>query len=189
MEIKARRWLAVLYKCPHCRSQTARTQLTPTKRHRESTLTCGTWECEGAYQIIERKYYTTFAREDNVSFSTVAGTLEKIGSFDVCQIVHPNIRAFRKWVEKRRIELAEQREAYMKEWEHRKAEGEAQRKKEAAERALFKEVEHVVYQREHAIELQAEQVAHAAWPDDMPNPPSTSFNQEPTIDWLKDHPF
>lgn len=183
MKIKAQRWLAVLYKCPQCGSQTAHTRLTPTKRNREFVSTCSNWRCESTYQIVERRYYTTFAIEVGISETMVAGTLAEIGPFSVCQIVYLNIRAFRKWVEKRRAELAEQHRVYMEEWKRREVEGEARRNKEASERALFKEVEGVVYRREHVVELQAEQVVRDVWSSD-----SLSAN----VGWPDDdddHPF
>lgn len=191
MEMKSMRWLAVVYKCPQCGSQTGHPRLTPTKRNRERSMTCTNWRCKSTCEIVERRYYTTFAIESGVSVTMVAGTLEKIGPFDVCQIVKPNIRAFRKWVEMRRAELAEQHRVYMEEWKRREVEGEARRKKELTDRTLLKEVERVAYQREHAIELQAEQVMRAVWPHDMPNPLSTTFREDTTVDWQFDdeHPF
>ncbi len=137
--------------------------------------------------IVERRYYTTFAIEAGVSFTTIAGTLERIGPFKVCDIVHPNIRTFRQWVERRRAELAEQHRQYMEEWARRQAEGEARRKREQAEAALQKEVEGIAYRRAHAVELAAEKVAQAVWPEEQ---------REQLADWAKlpddfddDHPF
>lgn len=196
MEIEARRWLAVLYKCPKCGNQTVQMMLTPTKAHRNRSFPCYRWDCNATYEIAERRYYTTFAIEASVSFTMIAGTLEKIGPFDVCQIVYPSIRRFRRWVEIRRVELAEQHRLYMEEWKKREAEGEVRRRKEAAERAFLWEVEAIAYRQDHVVELQAEQVARALWSDGMPMSSATGFrvdavgnaDDEPLGD-LDEHPF
>ncbi len=116
--------------------------------------------------VVERRYYTTFAIEAGVSFTTIAGTLERIGPFKVCDIVHRDIRSFRKWVEKRRSELAEQHRLYMEEWRRRQEESEARQKRQREEAALRREVEGIAYQRAHAAKLEAEKVALAYWPEE-----------------------
>ena len=167
MEIKARRWLAVWYQCPNCGAQSGSPQLTPTQRHREQIPKCHNYRCDDCNMlIVERRYYTTFAIEAGVSQTMVAGTLERLGPFTICTIVHPTIRAFRRWVEQRRAELAEQHRLYMEVWRRREEEGAARRKHEAQERALLREAEAIAYQREHAVELAAEQVARAVWPEE-----------------------
>src|SRR5579859_7014247 len=88
MEIRARRWLAVYYRCPQCGAQTACTRTTPTKAHREYRPTCYSLQCEDRLlEMVEQKYYTTFAIEDGVGLTTVAGTLAALGPFKVCDYV------------------------------------------------------------------------------------------------------
>lgn len=134
-------------------------------------------------QGIERRWYTLFTEETDLNGTMRAGTLKEIGRFTVCQIVHPNIRVFRAWVEQRRAELAEQNRQYQEEWAKRQAEGEARRKKEEAERALLKEAQEIAYKREHAAELEAEKVARTAWPDE---PKSEDWDALADLD---EHPF
>lgn len=87
----------------------------------------------------------------------------------------------------RRKELAEQHRQYMEEWAKRLAEGEARRKREQAEVALQKEAEAIAYRCAHAVELEAEKIALAVWPEEQ---------QEQIADWAQlpddfddDHPF
>jgi len=141
IEIVPRRWLAVWYRCPHCSSQTASPMLTPTKRHREYTPTCHNWQCESDMQVVERRYYTTFCIEAGVSFTTVAGTLGELGPFKICDIVHPNIRAFRKWVAVRQAEQAEQYRHYLEHQRQVEEEAAVRRERQRKEAALLKEVE------------------------------------------------
>lgn len=166
MEIKPRRWLAALYQCPNCGGQTARTLMTPTKRHREYIPECHNWQCRCNMVIVERRYYTTFVIEASVSFTTIAGTLARVGPCKVCDVVHPNVRAFRRWVEQRQAEQAEQHQRYMEEMTRREAEGAAQHERRRREAALLKEAETVAYRRTHAVELLAEQIARAVWPEE-----------------------
>lgn len=137
MEIKAQRWLAIWYRCPHCGSQTANPRLTPTKRHRERTHECHNWQCKSEMQVVERRYYTTFCIESGVSFTTVAGTLKELGPFKVCDIVYPNVRAFRKWVAVRQAEQAEQYRQYLEHWQQIEKEAAARREQQGREAALL----------------------------------------------------
>ena len=189
MEIKARRWLAVWYKCPNCGAQSGHPMLTPTKKHRDYRPTCGHWRCDCKLEVVERRYYTTFAIEAGVSFTTIAGTLEQIGPFKVCNIVHPNIRAFRKWVEKRREEVAEQSRKYMEEFSRIQAESEARLKRQREEEALLREVEGIAYRRAHAVELTAEKIASEVWPTDAPNTLERFDFDDDELGELDDHPF
>lgn len=167
MEIKARRWLAAWYQCPVCGAQSGSPMVTPTKVHREYAPECSSYRHDRMrMQIIERRYYTTFAIECTISSTIIAGTLEKIGPFKVCTIVHPDIRSFRKWVEMRRAELAEQSRQYMEEFRRSQEESEARLKRQRAEAALLREVEGIAYRRAHAVELAAEKVAQACWPEE-----------------------
>ncbi len=192
MEIKARRWLAVWFQCPECGAQSGNPMLTPTKKHRERVYECSSYthrERRVPMQLVERRYYTTFAIETSISFTTIAGTLERIGPFRVCNIVYPDIRAFRKWVEKRRAELAEQSRQYMEHMRIQQEESEARRKREREEAVLLKEAEAVVYRRSHAVEMAAEQVARAARPKESRPEDSFVFPDNGWLDDLDDHPF
>ena len=187
MEIKAQRWLAIWYRCPRCGSQTANPRLTPTKKHRERTYECHNWQCSREHshdmQVVERRYYTTFCIESGVSFTTVAGTLGQLGPFKICDIVHPNIRAFRKWVAVRQAEQAQQYQEYLEHWKQVEKEAAERRERQRKEVALLEEAETVAYRREHAVELAAEQVANAVWVEsDVP-----TFSPEQDLD--DEHPF
>jgi hypothetical protein len=63
-------------------------------------------------EVAAYKWYTTFAIEPGLSQTTIAGTLAAIGPFKLCDIVHPNIRAFRQWYRRRRAEVADQARQY-----------------------------------------------------------------------------
>lgn len=188
MEIKPQRWLAVLYKCPSCGNQTVYTRVTPTKRHRERTFECQNWQCKSNYEIVERKYYTTFVIECSISFTIVAGTLGQIGQFKVCDIVHPNVRAFKKWFAQRKAEQAEQTRQYNEKWRKIYEEADAKRERERQQEALIKEAAQVAYRREHAAELIAEEVARSAWGEDEVEAGDPEFFvPDDTFD--DDHPF
>ncbi len=111
MKIEARRVLAVEYRCPQCGRSSASLAMTPTKRHRERRPIC-TW-CEVTQEIVRRRYYTQFAAD----LCSVAGTCEKIGQFRVCNYVYPNIRAFKRVVQRR----AEEARAYYEQERQRQA--------------------------------------------------------------------
>ena len=189
MEIKARRWLAVWYRCPECGAQSGSPMLTPTKVHREYVPGCHNYRCDCKMEIVERKYYTTFVIEPGISFTNIAGTLEKIGPFKVCNIVYPNIRVFTRWVELRRIELAEQSRKYMEEFRKQQAEGEARRERERQERELLRQAGQIAYRRSHAVELAAEEVARGVWPEEMSSPKSLTLDDDYYLGDLPDHPF
>jgi len=87
----------------------------------------------------------------------------------------------------RKAELAEQHRLYMEEWRRREAEGEARRKREAEVRALLREAEKIAYRREHAVELLAEQVARAVWPNDSVDDYLSNDDLGDLYD--DDHPF
>jgi hypothetical protein len=143
-------------------------------------------------QVVERRYYTTFCIEDGISFSTVAGTLAELGPFKICDIVHPNIRAFRKWVAVRRAEQAEQYRQWSERQKQIEKEATERRERERREAILLKEAGTIAYQRTHAVELLAEQVAKAVWVEsDVPNnervfPPEQFDDSDLDLD---DHPF
>lgn len=188
MEIKARRWLAVLYRCLECGVQSGCPMLPPTKFHREYVPECSAYGHHGEVvrmQIAERRYYTTFAIDVAVSATTVAGTLEKIGPFKVCDIVYPNIRVFREWVDMRQAEVAEQSRQYMECMQIQQAEVAERLKCQEQDRVFLKEVEKVVYRREHAVELEAKKIARALWSEDILEELADSFV------YLEDddHPF
>src|SRR5581483_11364161 len=187
LEIKAQRWLAIWYRCPKCGSQTFQTFLKPTKRNRERTFECQNWSCRTPYEIVERRYWTSFCIEPAISGDTIAGTLAEFGGWRVCHIVHRNIREFKRWYRMRKAELAEQHRLYMEEWRRREAEGEARRKREAEVRALLREAEKIAYRREHAVELLAEQVARAVWPNDSVDDYLSNDDLGDLYD--DDHPF
>ena len=62
-----------------------------------------------------------------MSFTTIAGTLEKIGPFKLCDIVHRNHREFRKWYRQRRREVDEQARQYFERQRQIEAEAVARR--------------------------------------------------------------
>jgi hypothetical protein len=115
-------------------------------------------------EVVEHRWYTTFCIEPGLSQTTIAGTLEKIGPFTVCHLVHPNLRAFRRWYKRRRAEEDEKARQYFERERQIDAEYRARLARQQAEAAMLKEAEQVAYRREHAAELAAEQVARAAWP-------------------------
>src|SRR5579859_5934090 len=139
MEIRARRWLAAWYRCPTCGAQTAQTRMTPTKAHRAYIPECYGWQCDCHMEIVEQKYYTTFAIEDGVGLTTVAGTLAALGAFKVCDYVFPNIVVFRRFVERRQAELAKEAQEYFERTRVIEAESKARREKQQKEEALVKE--------------------------------------------------
>jgi len=124
--------------------------------------------------IAERRYYTTFVIEAGVSFTTVAGSLEQIGPFKVCDIVRPNIRVFRKWVEVRQAELAEQARIYFEETRKRQEEIAVHMERQAQERALLREAE-----------LAAEKIAAVTWGESEPPPARLDYDPGE----LDDYPF
>jgi hypothetical protein len=171
LRIEARRWVAIWWRCPQCGAQSADLMLTPWGYRHLRVQECHSYKHERcSREIVERRWYTTFAIEPGISFSTTAGTLEKIGPFKLCDIVHPNIRVFKRWYWRRKREEAEKTRQYLERERQIEAEWRARRERERQEAALLQEAEAVVYQRAHAAELSAEQVARAAWP--VENQPS-----------------
>lgn len=168
MEIKAQRWIAVWYKCEKCGSQTANTMLTPSQYRRSDIPVCRDWPCESEMLVAEKRWYTTFVVERTVSFTTIAGTLSKIGPFKVCDIVHSNIHAFRKWVVVRKEEQAEQHRQYLEYWRRVEEEANVRREQQRKEAIQLKEAEAVASRHMHV--------------------PSTVSDPDP--DWDDDeHPF
>jgi long-subunit acyl-CoA synthetase (AMP-forming) len=98
-----------------------------------------------------------------MSQTTVAGTLAQMGPFKICDIVHPNIRAFKKWYKQRRAELDEQARQYFEHQHQIEAEAAERRERQRKLDALLKEAAQVAYRREYAAELIAEQVAASVW--------------------------
>lgn len=126
MRIDVRRWVAVWYRCPKCGSQTADPMLTPYRYRHLRKPTCFGLKCDHCEpEIVERRWYTTFCIEPGVSFTTIAGTLEKIGPFKLCDIVHRNHREFRKWYRQRRREVDEQARQYFEAYFERQRQIEA----------------------------------------------------------------
>jgi hypothetical protein len=173
MEMKVQRWLAVWYRCPRCGLQTAQTRMAPTKRNRDDVPECYGYDCDlHKVRVLERRYYTTFAIEPGISATFVVGTLKRIGPFKVCDIVHPNIRAFRTWYRQRKVELDEQ--ARQDEERQRQIEEEERKRRERkqAQAVLVQEAERIAWRRAHAIELEAEQIARALWPETKQEAPN-----------------
>jgi hypothetical protein len=107
LKIEARRWVAVWYRCPRCGAQSGELMLTPWRWAHRRPRECYGYQCNRAeLTIVEHKWYTTFCIEPGLSFTTVAGTLATIGPFRLCDIVQPNIRAFRKWYRRHKAEWA-----------------------------------------------------------------------------------
>jgi hypothetical protein len=165
LKIEARRWVAVWWKCPQCGAQSADLMLTPWRYRHLPARECFGYKCNRcALVVVERKWYTTFCIEPGLSRTTVAGTLGMIGPFRLCDIVQPNIRAFRRWYRRRRAEEDEKARQYFARERQIEAEYRSRLARQRQEAALLKEVEAVAYRREHAAELAAEQVARAVWP-------------------------
>ncbi len=154
LKIESRQWVAVWLRCPRCGAQTGELMLTPWQYRHRQMRECFSYKHDRcALEVVQRRWYTTFCIEPGVSFTTIAGTVATIGPFKLCDIVQPNIRAFRRWVRQHQSKRDEQRRAYEVEW--------AARRQTAV---LVREAEAVAYQRAHTAELAAEQVARAAWP-------------------------
>lgn len=120
LRIEARRWVAAWYRCPHCGAQTADLMLTPWQWAHRRARTCYHYSCnEADLAVVERRWYTTFAVEPGLSQTTIAGTLAAIGPFTVCDLVHPNLRAFRRWYRRRRAERDEQIRQYQEQQRQR----------------------------------------------------------------------
>lgn len=113
LKIEARRWVAVWYRCPSCGAQSGETMLTPWRWTHRRVRTCCGYGCNDAeIEVVGYRWYTTFCIEPSLSRTTIAGTLARLGPFTVCQVVHPNIRAFRRWYRRRRAERDEEVRQY-----------------------------------------------------------------------------
>ncbi|MGH2505811.1 MAG: hypothetical protein ACRDHZ_00090 [Ktedonobacteraceae bacterium] len=114
LKIKSRRWVAAWYRCPVCGAQSGNPMLTPYQWKHRQPYQCHNYKCNNTVkEVVEHKWYTTFAIEPGLSQTTIAGTLEKLGPFTICQIVHPNIRVFRRWYWQRKAEEAEKTKLYL----------------------------------------------------------------------------
>lgn len=165
LKIEARRWVAAWYRCPICGATSGELQLTPYRWKHRHPRQCFGYKCHNAVlEVVEHRWYTTFCIEPSPSRTTIAGTLEKIGPFEVCHIVHPNLRTFRRWYKRQRAEEEEKARQYFECERQIDAEYRARLARQWAEAVQLKEVEQVAYRQEHAAELAAEQVARAAWP-------------------------
>jgi len=115
LKIEARKWVAVWYQCPVCKGQSGYPMLTPCQwrwRYRKPEI-CYHYRCNQAIkEEVAHRWYTTFCIEPGLSFTTIAGTLEKLGPFTICQIVQPNIREFKRWYRRRSAEEAEKTKQY-----------------------------------------------------------------------------
>ncbi|MGH2478121.1 MAG: hypothetical protein ACRDHW_00480 [Ktedonobacteraceae bacterium] len=128
LKIEARKWVAVWYRCPTCGAQRGEPMLTPWRWRHRNAWQCSGVNCNGvAFAVVAYKWYTTFAIEPGISQTTIAGTLEKIGPFQVCSIVHPDIRAFKRWYRRRKAEKAEETRQYLERERHIEAEHRARR--------------------------------------------------------------
>lgn len=192
LDIKAQRWLAVSYRCPKCGNTTYHTMLKRTKRNRERVFECQNWSCRSLYEIVERRYWTSFCIEVSLSQTTIAGTLPEFGGWRVCHIVHRNIREFKQWYRRRKREQAEEARAYQEKWQKIYAEADAKRQREREQERLLKEASLIAYRREHAAELIAEQVAASVWiepPTIVASNSSDDFLNDDGLDDLDDCPF
>lgn len=156
MWIKAQRRLAVWYECPQCKRSCCRAMMTPTKRNREYVGTC--IYCEVPEVIIRRRYYTIWASD----FYGVAGSCK-----EVCEYYFPNYRTFLQALEEKRVQRAKEAAVYFEREREVQAAFEARCQREREQAALLQEVERIAYYRTHAVELLAEQVVRAVWPDDV----------------------
>src|SRR5579872_4213995 len=180
VKIESRPWVAVWYRCPRCGAQSAETMLSPWRYLHRQPRECQGRKCDHVeLAVAERRWYTTFAIEPGVSFTTIAGTLAAIGPFRVCDIVQPNVRAFRQWYRQRRAEADEKARQYFERERQIEAEWSARRERQRQEAILLREVEAVAYRRAHAVELAAEQVARAFWPaQSRPALPASSVGED-----------
>lgn len=113
LTIESRQWVAIWYQCPTCGAQSGEPMLTPWRYRHRQPRECFNGKCNQAEMaIVERKWYTTFCIESGISQTTIAGTLAAIGPFTICQIVHRDIRAFRRWYRRRKAEVTEQARQY-----------------------------------------------------------------------------
>ena len=165
LKIEARHWVAAWYRCPICGTTSGELQMTPYRWKHRHPRQCFGYKCKTAVlEVVEHRWYTTFCIEPSLSRTTIAGTLKEIGPFEVCHIVHPNLRAFRRWYKRRRTEEDEKARQYFERERQIDAEYRARLARQRQEAALLKEAERVAYRREHAGELAAERVARAVWP-------------------------
>src|SRR5436305_8632629 len=153
MHIQAQQWLAAVFKCPKCGRISGRLRMPPTRKWRNYVPTCLYCKCQE--ELIERRYYTTFASD----MYSCAGTCAKVGPFKVCDYVFRNITVFKQSVRRRQREIAKEAQAYFERQREIEAECEARRKKQQEEAALLKEVERIAQRRHHATELAAELIA------------------------------
>jgi hypothetical protein len=110
LKIESRKWIAAWYRCPSCGAQSGNPMLTPYQwKHRHSEE-C--YRCNRHKELIKHRWYTTFAIEPGISQTIIAGTLEKLGPFTICNIVHHNISVFRRWYRRRKAEEAEKTRLY-----------------------------------------------------------------------------
>jgi hypothetical protein len=106
-----------------------------------------------------------------------------LGPFTVCTYVYPNIRVFRRVIAEKTAEREKEAREYFERERQVQAEYEAKLKRQAQERVLLKEAEAIAYRREHAVELAAEKIARAVWPEEIPAWPDEDMSG------LDDHPF
>lgn len=138
LKIEARRWVAAWWKCPQCGAQSADLMLTPWRYRHLPARECFGYKCDRcALVVVERKWYTTFCIEPGLSCTTMAGTLEAIGPFRLCDIVQPNIRAFRQWYRRRKAEENEKTRQYLEREHLIEAEWSARRECQRREAALL----------------------------------------------------
>ncbi len=132
LKIEARRWVAAWLKCPNCGAQSGYPMLTPYQWKHRHPDHCHNYKCNNAVkEVVEHRWYTTFAIEPGLSFTTIAGTLEKLGPFTICQIVHPNVHAFKRWYRRRKAEVAEEARQYHERERQIEAEWRARRQQQA----------------------------------------------------------
>jgi hypothetical protein len=108
--------------------------MTPWRWKHRFPRQCHNYKCNNVeMEVAAHRWYTTFAIESGLSQTTIAGTLEKLGPFRVCNIVHPNIRAFRRWYRRRQAEEAEKTRQYQERQRQIEAEWSERRKQQAVE--------------------------------------------------------
>jgi hypothetical protein len=148
--------------------------MTPSKKNRDYVPFC--LYCDVPEVIIRRRYYRTWASD----FYGVAGTCEEL-----CKYYYPNIRAFKRMIAERTAQREREAQAYYEQQRIIEAEAEKRRIRQREEAALLQEAERIAFQAAHAVELEAEQVAKAVWPEEKVD----WLSDDAPGDWDDDHPF
>ena len=113
-------------------------------------------------------------------FYGTAGTCK-----EVCEYYFPNIRVFKRVLAEKTAQREKEAQEYYERQRIIQAECEARMRRQREEAALLCEVERVAYQAAHAVELEAEKIARAVWPEEKVD----WLSDDDPGDWDDDHPF